>query len=138
MVPISIVYQGELRCTAVHDNSGTTFITDAPKDNFGRAESFSPTDLVATALGSCMITTMGIIAQKEQLSVHLDGTRIAIEKHMSTTAPRRIATLVVVFTFPAGIPLYNRARLKEIGDTCPVAKSLHPDIILDVHYNYPD
>ncbi|MFZ4622137.1 MAG: OsmC family protein [Bacteroidota bacterium] len=138
MVPISIVYQGELRCSAVHDNSGTTFITDAPKDNSGRGESFSPTDLVATALGSCMITTMGILAKKEQLNVDLDGTRIAIEKHMSTSGPRRIAKLAAVFTFPAGISAQYRARLKEIGDTCPVAKSLHPDIVLDVHYNYPD
>lgn len=138
MVPISIVYQGELRCTAVHDNSGTTLITDAPKDNFGKAESFSPTDLVATALGSCMITTMGIIAQKEQLNVNLDGTRIAIEKHMSTAGPRRIAKLAAVFTFPAGISSNYRARLKEIGDTCPVAKSLHPDVVLDIQYLYPD
>jgi len=138
MVPISIVYQGQLRCTAKHDNSGTHFITDAPKDNFGKGESFSPTDLVATALGSCMITTMGIFAQKEQMNVNLDKTTIAIEKHMSVNTPRRIAKLVVVFGFPAGIPVQYRARLKEIGDHCPVAKSLHPDIQLQITYGYPD
>ncbi|MFA6456363.1 MAG: OsmC family protein [Bacteroidota bacterium] len=138
MVPISIIYQGELRCTAIHDNSGTHFITDAPKDNFGKGESFSPTDLVATALGSCMITTMGIIANKERMPVHLDATKIAIEKHMSTDAPRRIIKLVVHLDFPAGIPAAYRSRLQEIGDTCPVAKSLHPDIRLDTQYKYPD
>lgn len=138
MVPISIAYHGHLRCNAVHDNSGMRFVTDAPKDNFGKGESFSPTDLVATALGSCMITTMGIFAQKEKMEVVLDGTHIAIEKHMSADTPRRIAKIAVRFSFPAGIPMRFRDRLKEIGDTCPVAKSLHPDIRLDIAYNYPD
>lgn len=138
MVPISIAYHGQLRCNATHDNSGMQFVTDAPRDNFGKGESFSPTDLVATALGSCMITTMGIIAQKERMDVVLDGTRISIEKHMSTEGPRRILKIVARFSFPAGIPQKFRPRLKEIGDTCPVAKSLHPDIILDIVYHYPD
>lgn len=138
MVPISIAYHGHLRCNAVHDNSGMRFVTDAPKDNFGMGESFSPTDLVATALGSCMITTMGIFAQKEKMEVVLDGTHIAVEKHMSTDTPRRISKIVVRFSFPAGISQRYRERLKEIGDTCPVAKSLHPDVRLDIAYNYPD
>jgi putative redox protein len=138
MVPISIAYHGQLRCNAVHDPSGMRFVTDAPKDNFGMGESFSPTDLVATALGSCMITTMGIFAQKEKMALVLDGTHLAVEKHMSTDAPRRISKIVVRFSFPAGIPQRYRSRLQEIGDTCPVAKSLHPDIKLDIIYNYPD
>ncbi|MFA6438941.1 MAG: OsmC family protein [Bacteriovoracaceae bacterium] len=138
MVPISIAYHGHLRCNAVHDNSGMRFVTDAPKDNFGMGESFSPTDLVATALGSCMITTMGIFAQKEKMAVVLDGTHIAIEKHMSTDAPRRISKIIMRFSFPAGIAQKYRLRLKEIGDHCPVAKSLHPDIKLEIVYNYPD
>ncbi len=138
MVPISLVYDGELRCTITHDNSGATFVTDAPKDNFGKGESFSPTDLVATALGSCMITTMGIIARKENLGVNLDGTRVAVEKYMSTDAPRRIANLVVRVSFPGGISRNVRPRLKEIGDTCPVAKSIDPNIVLDVVYIFPD
>jgi len=138
MVPISLAYKGQLRCTAIHDNSGATFVTDAPKDNFGKGESFSPTDLVATALGSCMITTMGIIARKEKMNINLDGTTIAIEKHMSADAPRRIAKLVARLTFPADISNQYRVRLKEIGDNCPVAKSLHPDIRLEISYNYPD
>ena len=138
MVPISIAYQGELRCIATHDNSGTTFITDAPKDNSGKGESFSPTDLVATALGSCMVTTMGIASKKEGLNIHLDGTTILIEKHMSIDAPRRIARLVARLKFPTGIPVYYRSRLQEIGDHCPVAKSLNPNIHLDIFYEYPD
>jgi putative redox protein len=138
MVPISIAYQGTLRCTVTHDNSGTEIVTDAPKDNYGKGESFSPTDLIAAALGSCMITTMGIVAQKEKLNVDLNGTTIAVEKHMSTDAPRRIIRLAANFRFPPGVSLQYRPRLKEIGDTCPVAKSLHPEIQLDISYNYPD
>ncbi|MBP6673496.1 MAG: OsmC family protein [Bacteroidetes bacterium] len=138
MVPISIIYQGELRCGAVHDNSSASFITDAPKDNSGKGESFSPTDLVATALGSCMITTMAILSKKEGMEAGLDGTRVAVEKHMSTEGPRRIAKLAVRVSFPNGISAGNRDRLKQIGDTCPVAKSLHPDIVLDVQYVFPD
>lgn len=138
MVPISIIYQGELRCGAVHDNSGASFVTDAPKDNFGKGESFSPTDLVATALGSCMITTMAILSKKEGIHAGLDGTRVAVEKHMSTDAPRRISRLVVTASFPEGIAPGHRERLKRIGDTCPVAMSLHPDIVLDVRYDFPD
>jgi putative redox protein len=138
MVPISIAYHGHLRCNAVHDNSGMRFITDAPVDNFGKGESFSPTDLVATALGSCMITTMGIFAQKEKMALVLDGTHIQIEKHMSSDGPRRIAKIVARLSFPAGIPHQYRTRLREIGDNCPVAKSLHPDLKLDVTYNFPD
>jgi putative redox protein len=138
MVPISIAYHGHLRCNAIHDNSGMRFVTDAPKDNFGKGESFSPTDLVATALGSCMITTMGIFAHKEKMEVVLDGTHIAVEKHMSVDLPRRISKIVARFSFPAGIPDRYRSRLKEIGDNCPVAKSLHPEIKLELVYNYPD
>ncbi len=138
MVPISIVYHGELRCTATHDNSGVRLVTDAPKDNAGRGESFSPTDLVATALGTCMITTMGIFARKESMEAVLDSTTVSVEKHMSTDPPRRIAKLAVTVRFPAGIHQRYRNRLQEIGDHCPVAKSLHPDIVLDISYLFPD
>ncbi len=136
MVPISIAYQGQLRCVATHDNSGVQFITDAPKDNSGKGESFSPTDLVATALGTCMITTIGIKMRND--GVNIEGTRIAIEKHMSTDAPRRIIKLVAKLQLPAGISDEYRVRLKEIGDNCPVAKSIHPDIRLETTYGYPD
>lgn len=136
MVPISIAYQGQLRCVATHDNSGVQFITDAPKDNSGKGESFSPTDLVATALGTCMITTIGIKMRND--GVNIEGTSIAIEKHMSEDAPRRIAKLVAKLHMPAGILPDYRTRLKEIGNNCPVVKSIHPDIQLEITYAYPD
>lgn len=138
MVPISVRYTGELRCTAQHDNSGIRIITDAPRDNAGRGESFSPTDLVATALGTCMITTIGIVMKKKNLTVPLDGTAIAIEKHMSSTPPRKIAKIVLRLTFPAGIAEEYRPLIRETGDHCPVALSLHPDLLLEVQYLFPD
>jgi putative redox protein len=136
MVPISIVYEGKLRCTATHDNSGVSFITDAPKDNFGKGESFSATDLVATALGICMITTVGIQMRNE--AVGIENTTIAIEKHMSADPPRRITKLVARLSFPSGISLEYRKRIEHIAHNCPVAKSLHPDIELDIVFQYPD
>ncbi len=136
MVPISVIYSGTLRCNVTHDNSGVQIITDAPTDNHGRGESFSPTDLVATALGACMITTMGITAQNEHVS--LDGTTIAIEKYMSTDAPRRIAKIAAHLTMCAGIPKEYRSRIEHIGNNCPVQKTLHPDVVLDIAYSYPD
>ncbi len=136
MVPISIAYQGELRCSATHDKSGVQFITDAPTDNQGKGESFSPTDLVATALGTCMITTMGIVAQKD--GVQLAGTAIAVEKHMTTSPPRKIAKLVVTLEMASGIPKEYRTKTESIGHNCPVVKSLHPDVELDIQFHYPD
>ena len=136
MVPISIAYKGELRCIATHDRSGVQCITDAPTDNQGKGESFSPTDLVATALGACMITTMGIAAQRD--GVELAGTTIAIEKHMSAIPPRKIATLVAKLAMAAGIPKEYRGKTESIGNNCPVIKSLHPDIELDIQFSYPD
>ena len=138
MVPITVTYNSELRCTVTHDTSGVSYQTDAPKDNFGKGESFSPTDLVATALGSCMITTIGIYIAKNNLPINIDGTTLSIEKHMSADLPRRIAKIIVRVNFPKGILLEFQSKIKEIGDTCPVAKSLHPDVILDVQYNFSD
>ena len=92
MVSIDVTYDGELRCSAVHGPSGMTLFTDAPVDNQGKGAAFSPTDLVATALATCMATTMGIAARKHALGI--DGTRIHIEKHMTSSPPRRIARLV--------------------------------------------
>jgi putative redox protein len=136
MVPISIAYKGELRCGATHDKSGVQLITDAPADNQGKGESFSPTDLVATALGTCMITTMGIAAQKD--GVLLAGTTIAIEKHMTAVPPRKIAKLVATLNMTTGIPKNYRAKTESIGHNCPVIKSLHPDVELDIQFHYPD
>lgn len=136
MVSYHIVYTGGLRCDATHDSSQTTIVTDAPVDNHGRGEKFSPTDLVATGLGVCMLTTMGIAVQKEH--VVLDGSRAYVEKHMSSDPPRRIARVVVRIEFVAGISHEHRSRIEHIARTCPVARSLHPDIVIDLDFRYPD
>ena len=136
MVPQSFLYLGELRCKATHGPSGVELVTDAPTDPQGRGESFSPTDLDVTALATCEVTTMGIVASRD--NVTLDGTKVFAEKHMSTDAPRRIAHIVVRMDFPTGIPKHYREKLELIARTCPVARSLHPDVTLDVAFSYPD
>lgn len=131
-----IVYQGALRTAATHVQSNTTIETDAPTDNQGKGERFSPTDLVATALGSCMMTIMGIKARDMQID--LTGTTISIQKHMLAD-PRRIGAVDVVFEFPAGLQLQEKERqiLENAARTCPVAKSIHPDIEQRVVFNWP-
>ena len=134
MVPQTISYLGSLRCSAVHGPSSVELITDAPKDNHGRGESFSPTDLVVTALATCMVTTMGIRAQND--GVNLDGTTVEVEKHMSTDPPRRIARIVVHMTMPPGLETGTRAILEETARTCPVAQSINPGIDLQLSFHY--
>ncbi len=131
----NIVYKGELRTTATHKPSGTVIETDAPKDNNGRGEKFSPTDLVATALGSCMMTIMGIAARDKRLP--LDGTLISIEKIMGAN-PRRIVEVKVIIDFPKGslIAADDQAHLERVALNCPVAKSIHPDIKQTVTFNW--
>ncbi|MBM4161116.1 MAG: OsmC family protein [Ignavibacteria bacterium] len=136
MVPQTEQYLGELRCKAVHGPSQVELITDAPTDNYGRGESFSPTDLVVTALVTCKLTTMALFAHHD--NVKLDGTKACAEKHMSTDPPRRIVRIVVRVDCPRGIPRAYREKLEYVARTCPVAKSLHPDIVLDVTFIYPD
>ena len=136
MVPQTTTYAGELRCRVTHGPSGVELVTDAPKDNRGRGESFSPTDLVVSALASCMVTTAGIAAQNANVS--LDGTKIYAEKHMSPDPPRRIARIVVRVEVCAGVPASFRPLLEEKCRTCPVAQSINPNIILDLTLTYPD
>ncbi|HCV43921.1 MAG TPA: osmotically inducible protein OsmC [Bacteroidetes bacterium] len=136
MVSYHIVYQGGLRCEATHDPSQVKIVSDAPVDNHGRGESFSPTDLVTVGYGLCIITTMGIAVQNE--NILLDGTRLYVEKHMSTDPPRRIAKTVVRIDFAPGVPRERRQYLERIAYTCPVAKSLHPDVAIEVKFTYPD
>ena len=114
MVPQTFVYRSGLRCEATHGPSKSRLITDAPTDNHGKGESFSPTDLVVTALSTCMITTMGIAVEHE--GVQLDGTTVYAEKHMSADPPRRIARIVVRIDFARGIPVKERSRLEPQGD----------------------
>jgi uncharacterized OsmC-like protein len=126
MVKLLSTYDGGLRCKAVHGPSGTTLITDAPVDNHGKGESFSPTDLVATALGTCIMTTMGIVAARRGIS--LDGMTAETEKVMTTSPPRRIASLKTTITIPLPADHEARSILEQAGHGCPVHKSLHPEI----------
>jgi uncharacterized OsmC-like protein len=136
MVQQNMSYLGELRCEAIHGPSSVHLITDAPTDNQGKGESFSPTDLVVTALATCMITTAGMVAQRE--NVKLEGTKIYAEKHMSIDSPRRIVKVVLHFDMPKSIPLNFRPKLKATAASCPVKQSIHPDVAVDIHFRFPD
>ena len=125
-VSITIDYTGELRCSATHGPSQTKIITDAPVDNHGKGESFSPTDLVAAALATCMATVMNIKAQ--QKGYDLVGMKVSVEKHMSEDMPRRIARLPVTIEVPLAADHADRKLLEAIALACPVHQSLHPDI----------
>lgn len=126
MVRIEMEYQGSLHCTSVHTPSKTELATDAPVDNQGRGESFSPTDLVATSLGTCMLTTMGIVART--LDFDLTGATAIVEKVMSSAPPRKIDRLTVSIRIPRTTTPENKQRLENAAHTCPVKKSIHPDI----------
>src|ERR1700685_2475564 len=132
MVNIQIEYQGELHCKATHGPSCAELNTDAPKDNQGRGESFSPTDLVATALGSCMLTVMGMMART--LDLDITGTTATVEKEMTTTQPRRIASLAVKIDVPHSLSPENKQKLERPAPTCPVHKSLHPDVHTPIEF----
>lgn len=134
MVKIDIRYEGGLRCAATHGPSGQTLHTDAPVDNHGRGESFSPTDLIATALGACMATIMGIVAERHQLD--LRGMTIEVTKVMSSDTPRRIARLETVIKVPLPPEHPHRVLLENAALTCPVHKSLHPEIEKPVDFQW--
>lgn len=130
-----IIYDGNLRTVATHLQSGTVIETDAPTDNQGKGERFSPTDLVATALGNCMLTIMGIKAK--DMNVSLDGTKIDITKIMMTD-PRRIGEIKVIFNFPGNVKADEKQKtiLERAAITCPVFESLHPDLKKSVEFNW--
>lgn len=136
-VQIEIEYTGDLRTVVTHGPSGNTFETEAPVDNGGTGMAISPTDLVAAALGSCILTIMAMVGRKR--GVDLAGARVRVEKEMSTTPPRRIALLTAVVTLPAGLQLSesDRQALEKGADGCPVKQSLHPDVKLQIEYVYP-
>lgn len=135
MVQIDIVYEGSLHCSLTHGPSGQVITTDAPKDNHGKGESFSPTDLVAAALGSCMLTLMGIFASRH--GIDIGGTKVRVTKEMVSN-PRRIGKLAVAMELPPGTPQDLRHALEQAALTCPVHKSLHPEIQVPVDFRYPD
>ena len=130
MVEMNITYLGQLRCEAVHGPSGTRIITDAPVDNQGRGEAFSPTDLTCTSLATCILTTMGIKAQ--QLGIALDGAHAKVSKEMSSTPPRRIARILLDIHLPARVALETRPRLEALVQACPVHRSLNAAVAVDV------
>nr|WP_293833356.1 OsmC family protein [uncultured Arsenicibacter sp.] len=137
MATIHINYIGDLRTECTHLQSGTLINTDAPTDNQGKGEAFSPTDLVANALGTCIITTMAIFGRRD--GVDLTGSEMAVTKVMSTDAPRRISRIEVELTLrtTTGLPEEAiRTKLEKIAHTCPVAISLHPDIVQDVNIRW--
>lgn len=125
-VSISVDYEGGLRCRAVHELSQNALLTDAPVDNHGKGESFSPTDLVATALATCMATVIGIKAQ--QKGYDLVGMKVSVEKHMSEDSPRRIARLPVTIEIPLPETHPDRKLLEATALGCPVHHSVHPEI----------
>lgn len=134
MVQIELSYEGDLRVKAVHGPSGTTLVTDAPVDNHGKGESFSPTDLVATALGACIITIMGIVAERHKID--LRGTKITVKKHMVNEPFRRIGSLDVHLKIPNVKEERDRKMLEKAASTCPVHRSLHPDVKQEISFEW--
>ena len=130
-----IVYKGQLRCECTHLQSGTVMETDAPTDNRGKGERFSPTDTLCVSLATCMITTMALKAT--DMNIELDGTSIDLTKYMLSD-PRRISKISLELHIPgtADISEKDRAILQKVGDNCPVAKSLHPDLQLNIEYHW--
>lgn len=132
-VEIKGKYEGDLRVKLTHGPSGSIIETDAPTDNQGKGARFSPTDLVVAALGSCMVTIMGIVAKRD--GIKLEGTTFRAEKHM-TENPRRIGKIVLEFNMPEGLTDAQKTKLEKAAHTCPVHHSLLPEIEKDIKFVY--
>ena len=133
-VSVEIAYEGQLRCKAIHGPSQCHVITDAPVDNHGKGAHFSPTDLVATALGTCTLTLLGIVADRHGIS--LEGTTVKVEKHMVAEPVRRIGRLPVDIYMGQPIEDKYKDRLVKAAETCPVKQSVHPDIDLRINFHW--
>lgn len=134
-VTIKTKYLGELRTESLHVKSGNTLITDAPLDNKGKGEAFSPTDLLATSLATCMITIMGI--QANQRGMNIDGVECDVTKIMSTQLPRKVVEVVIDFRFAANnFSEEQKQILRDAAYSCPVALSLHADLKKTVNFNF--
>jgi putative redox protein len=135
-VTIDIEYLGDLHCEAVHGPSGNRLVTDAPVDNGGRGEAFSPTDLAATSFGTCLVTIMGIAAKRHGWD--LKGTHVRVVKEMTSEPTRRIGALTATITVPAGriVAQADRELLRRAAETCPVRQSLHPDVKLTMVFDF--
>lgn len=135
MTEVSVRYLGDLHCEATHGPSGAVLPTDAPVDNQGKGEAFSPTDLVGTALASCILTTMAIFARRHP-DWDLTGATAVVTKEMVTAPTRRIGRLAVRIHIPSDLPASARQALELAAHTCPVHKSLHPDIEAPLTFSY--
>jgi putative redox protein len=134
MVKIDGTYEGDLRCVAVHAPSGAELLTDAPVDHEGLGRSFSPTDLIATALATCVVTILGLVARRRGLSI--EGSRWSITKEMVADPKRRVGRLALSITLPAELPERDRRALQTAGDTCPVKQSMDPRTDVEIEYRY--
>jgi putative redox protein len=132
MVKITGTYEGELHCVARHEPSGSTLLTDAPRDNQGRGEAFSPTDLVATAFATCIATTLAIMARKH--GHELGPVRYEVTKEMTDTPPRSIARLAATFWLPASARAVPAGELERAASGCPVHRSLAPEVKKDIAF----
>ena len=130
-----VLYKGDLRCECTHLQSGTVMETDAPTDNRGKGQRFSPTDTICVGLATCVITTMGIKAA--DMNIDLSGTAVDVTKHMQSD-PRRISRIDVILHLPATLNLDEKEKiiLQRTGDNCPVTKSLHPDLAVNIEYHW--
>ncbi len=134
-VIMDMVYQGSLRCVATHGPSRQQLSTDAPVDNGGRGEAFSPTDLVATGLGTCVMTIMALVGQRNGLD--LTGLKVQVTKEMTSVPVRRIAALQVAVNYPPNLTLsgLTRAKLEQAALACPVKQSLHPEVQVTITFS---
>ena len=133
MTQINSSYSGDLRCASLHGPSGSTLETDAPTDNQGKGERFSPTDLVATALSTCILTIMGIVAERHDWD--LQGCTARVEKVMTSEAPRKIAQLEVWIELPAHLDEKARKILRKAAENCPVKLSLEGAVAMELHWS---
>lgn len=132
MTTVTCRYEGGLRCRAEHEGSGMELLTDAPLDNHGKGEGFSPTDLVGTALANCILTVMGITAERH--GIDLEGSSARVEKTMSASGVRRIARLDVWMTLPEGLQDKERRLLQRAAEGCPVKHTLEEAVPMQLHW----
>lgn len=136
MVESTMIYRGDLRVEATHGPSGAGIVTDAPADNGGQGRAFSPTDLFAASLGTCTLTIMGLAAKRDGFS--LEGARASVQKEMHTSGVRRVKRLGVHFELPTVLTDEQIATCKRAAETCPVTKSLHPDVAVELTFSKAD
>ncbi|KZR85324.1 OsmC-like protein [Synechococcus sp. MIT S9509] len=130
MTTVSCLYSGELRCRATHHGSGAVLITDAPVDNAGQGQAFSPTDLLATSVATCMLTIMGITAKSRNWSI--EGSTAEVNKHMTESGPRKVERLRLHLKLPQHLSDEQRSLLQRVAEQCPVKRSLDPLMQLEL------